>query len=104
MDVASWLRGLGLEQYADGFRENRIGADVFDQGIPPALVRRQALARQQQAKSWEQRTATSYARLLRDQARVREAHDLLAPVYAWFTEGFNTADLKEAKGLLNGLR
>jgi predicted ATPase len=63
-----------------------------------------AIARRQQAGSWELRIATSYARLLRDQGRVREAYDLLAPVYAWFTEGFGTADLKEAKGLLNGLR
>jgi tetratricopeptide (TPR) repeat protein len=60
-------------------------------------------ARTQQAKSWELRTATSYARLLRDQARVGEAHDLLAPVYAWFTEGFGTKDLKEAKQLLDEL-
>jgi predicted ATPase len=57
-------------------------------------------ARQQQAKSWELRTATSYARLLCAQGRVREAHDLLAPVYAWFTEGFATKDLKDAKALL----
>jgi predicted ATPase len=63
-----------------------------------------AIARRQQAKSWELRTATSYARLMPGQGRVREAHDLLAPVYAWFTEGFDTADLKEAKGLLNELR
>ena len=59
-------------------------------------------ARTQQAKSWELRTATSYARLMRDQGRVSEGHQLLAPVYGWFTEGFDTADLKEAK--LNGLR
>jgi class 3 adenylate cyclase/tetratricopeptide (TPR) repeat protein len=58
-------------------------------------------ARQQQAKSWELRTATSYARLMRDQGRAREAHDVLAPVYGWFTEGFGTKDLKEAKQLLN---
>ena len=57
-------------------------------------------ARQQQAKSWELRTATSYARLLRDQGRVGEAYDLLAPVFGWFTEGFDTKDLKEAKALL----
>jgi hypothetical protein len=57
-------------------------------------------ARQQQAKSWELRTATSYARLMRDQGRVREAYDLLAPVYNWFTEGFATKDLKDAKALL----
>jgi predicted ATPase len=60
-------------------------------------------ARQQQAKSWELRTATSYARLLRDQGRAREAHDLLAPIYGWFTEGFDTPDLKEAKALLDEL-
>ena len=57
-------------------------------------------ARQQQAKSWELRTATSYARLMRDQGRIDEAHELLAPVYGWFTEGFATKDLKEAKALL----
>ena len=61
-------------------------------------------ARTQQAKSWELRTATSYARLLRDQGRAREARDLLAPVYGWFTEGFATKDLKKAKALLDELR
>jgi class 3 adenylate cyclase len=60
-------------------------------------------ARQQQAKSWELRTATSYARLMRDQGRVAEAYELLAPIYAWFTEGFATKDLKEAKALLEEL-
>jgi predicted ATPase len=63
-----------------------------------------AVARQQQAKSWELRTATSMARLWRDQGKHTEAHDLLAPVYGWFTEGFNTLDLKEAKALLEQLR
>ena len=61
-------------------------------------------ARTQQAKSWELRTATSYARLMRDQGRVGEAHELLAPVYGWFTEGFATKDLKEAKALLQELQ
>ncbi len=60
-------------------------------------------ARTQQAKSWELRTATSYARLMRDQGRAHEAHDLLAPVFAWFTEGFATKDLKDAKALLEEL-
>jgi predicted ATPase len=60
-------------------------------------------ARQQEAKSWELRTATSYARLLRDQGRIGEAYKLLAPVYAWFTEGFATKDLKDAKALLDEL-
>jgi ATP/maltotriose-dependent transcriptional regulator MalT len=60
-------------------------------------------ARTQQAKSWELRTATSYARLMRDQGHAREARDLLAPVYGWFTEGFATKDLKDAKALLDEL-
>ena len=62
-----------------------------------------AVARQQQAKSWELRAAMSLARLWRDQGKVREARELLAPVYAWFTEGFDTRDLKEAKALLEEL-
>jgi class 3 adenylate cyclase/predicted ATPase len=60
-------------------------------------------ARSQQAKSLELRAATSLARLWRDQGRRAEAHDLLAPVYGWFTEGFDTADLKDAKALLDEL-
>jgi predicted ATPase len=59
-----------------------------------------AVARQQQAKSWELRAATSLARLWRNQGRTVEARKLLAPVYGWFTEGFDTRDLKEAKALL----
>ena len=55
------------------------------------------------ARLWELRAATSLARLWRDQGRRAEAHDLLAPVYGWFTEGFDTADLKDAKGLLDEL-
>ncbi len=62
-----------------------------------------AVARAQQAKSWELRAATSMARLWRDQGKRQQARDLLAPVYGWFTEGFETADLKEAKALLDEL-
>ena len=62
-----------------------------------------AVARQQQAKSWELRAAMSMARLWRDQGKRDEARDLLAPVYGWFTEGFDTRDLKEAKALLEEL-
>ena len=61
------------------------------------------IARSQQAKSFELRTATSLARLLQQQGKRQEAHDLLAPVYHWFTEGFDTADLQEAKALLDAL-
>jgi predicted ATPase len=62
-----------------------------------------AVARQQQARSWELRAAMSMARLWRDQGKREEARDLLAPVYGWFTEGFDTLDLKEAKALLDEL-
>jgi predicted ATPase len=62
-----------------------------------------AVARQQQAKSWELRAAMSLARLWRDQGKVQQARELLAPVYGWFTEGFDTRDLKEAKALLDAL-
>ena len=60
-------------------------------------------ARQQQAKSFELRAATSLVRLWQQQGKRQEAHDLLAPVYGWFTEGFDTADLQEAKALLDEL-
>ena len=62
-----------------------------------------AIARAQKAKSWELRAATSLAQLWRDQGKRDEAGDLLAPVYGWFTEGFDTLDLKEAKALLKEL-
>jgi predicted ATPase len=62
-----------------------------------------SIAAEQEAKLWELRAAVSLARLRRDQGRRAEAHDLLAPVYGWFTEGFDTPDLKEAKALLDEL-
>jgi len=61
------------------------------------------VAREQQAKSWELRSAMSMARLWRDQGKCSDARDILAPVYGWFTEGFDTLDLKEAKALLQEL-
>ena len=67
----------------------------FDHGL--------TVARQQQAKSWELRAAMSMARLWRDQGKPQQARELLAPVYGWFTEGFDTRDLKEAKALLEEL-
>jgi predicted ATPase len=62
-----------------------------------------AIARAQKAKSWELRATTSMARLWRDHGKRQQARDLLASVYGWFTEGSDTADLKEAKGLLDEL-
>jgi predicted ATPase len=61
------------------------------------------VARRQGARFFEVRSATDLARLWRDQGKLKEARDLIAPVYGWFTEGFDTRDLKEAKGLLDEL-
>ena len=69
--------------------------ECFERGL--------AVARQQQAKSWELRASISLARLWRDQGKVQQARELLAPVYGWFTEGFDTRDLKDAKALLEEL-
>ena len=62
------------------------------------------LARRRQTKSWELRAAISLADLWRHQGKLAEAHDLLAPLYGWFVEGFDTADLQDARALLNQLR
>jgi class 3 adenylate cyclase/predicted ATPase len=89
---------------------NRIAGEIVlkspERDMPKAheyFQRSLAVARQQQAKSWELRAAMSMARLWRDQGKPDEARDLLAPVYGWFTEGFDTRDLKEAKALLDVL-
>jgi predicted ATPase len=70
-------------------------ADYFERAL--------TVARMQQARSLELRAAMSMARLWRDQGKPQQARELLAPVYDWFTEGFDTLDLKEAKALLNSL-
>jgi predicted ATPase len=75
------------------------GATIAETHLERAL----AIARQQQAKSWELRASMSLARLWRDEGKVQQARELLAPVYGWFTEGFDTRDLKEAKVLLEEL-
>jgi predicted ATPase/DNA-binding winged helix-turn-helix (wHTH) protein len=83
------------------------GRLLLRQGLPKDAeeLYRKALgiAREQEAKLWELRAAASLARLWRDQGRRPDARDLLAPVYGWFTEGFATPDLKEAKALLDEL-
>jgi predicted ATPase len=75
---------------------NRMEADT-------CLRQALALASHQQAKSLELRAATSLARLWQQQGKHQEAYDLLAPVYGWFTEGFDTADLREAKRVVGDL-
>jgi len=80
-----------------------LGLNRLDEG-QRALEAALRVAQRQQAKSYELRAAMSIARLWRDQGKREEARDLLAPVYGWFTEGFDTLDLKEAKALLDNLR
>jgi predicted ATPase len=84
------LKGeLLLQQHADNQAE---AETCFHHAI--------SIAQSQQAKSWELRAATSLARLWQQQGKRQEAYDLLAPVYNWFTEGFDTVDLQSAKALL----
>ena len=89
---------------------NRVAGEIAVKSPAPHTAKAEgyferalAVARQQQAKSWELRAAMSMARLWRDQRRPQQARELLAPVYGWFTEGFETRDLKEAKALLDEL-
>ena len=89
---------------------HRIAGEVALKSPEPDAAKAEAyferaltVARKQQAKSWELRAATSMARLWRDQGKRDEARNLLAPVYGWFTEGFDTLGPKEAKALLDEL-
>ena len=90
---------------------NRVAGEISLMSPQPDVAKAQthfegalAVARQQQAKSWELRAAMSMAQLWRDQGKQEQACELLAPVYGWFTEGFDTRDLKEAKALLEKLK
>ncbi len=89
---------------------NRLAGEIALKSPKPDVVKAEvyferalAIARQQQAKSWELRAAMSMARLWRNQGKPQQARELLTPVYGWFTEGFDTLDLKEAKALLKEL-
>ena len=88
---------------------NRIAGEISLKSPEPDAPKaedyfeRALAARQQQATSWEFRASMSLARLWRDQGKVQEARELLAPVYGRFTEGFDTRDLKDAKALLEEL-
>jgi predicted ATPase len=87
---------------------HRVRGELFlsmhDDGAAEASFRKAInVAQHQSAKTWELRAAMSLARLWRDQGKTVEARELLAPVYGWFTEGFDTRDLKDAKALLSML-
>ena len=89
---------------------HRVAGEIVLKSFAPDLEKAEAhfcralaVSRAQQAKSWELRAAVSMARLWRMQGKREEARELLTPVYSWFTEGFDTLDLKEAKALLDEL-
>jgi predicted ATPase len=84
--------GLVLAQAAD---QHALAETCFQHALD--------IARRQQARSWELRAAMSLSRLWQHQGKRAEAHALLAPIYGWFTEGFDTTDLQEAKALLDAL-
>ncbi len=90
-------------------RQRQLGHLLESRAVPDLAGAEEAynkaleIARSQSAKSWELRAATSLARLWHRHDRTADAHEALRPVYDWFTEGFDTPDLKEAKTLLDGL-
>jgi predicted ATPase len=105
--VAPRARHCGQQRWHFGTAGHCKGQLLLRQGYAEAAegLYRKALsiAEEQGAKLWELRGATSLAWLRRDQGRRAEAHDLLAPIYGWFTEGFDTLDLKDARALLDEL-
>jgi predicted ATPase len=116
-EVAAAGRHLAAARtHRTSYGENYLAAEIqrlealllLREGAPFAIVREHltngmGIAYQQGARSLELRCATTLAHLLAEKGEHREARDLLAPVYGWFTEGFDTADLKEAKALLDEL-
>jgi len=94
------------ERWLEAELHRHKGQLLLRQGHPDAAeefyYKALCIAREQEAKLWELRAAVSLARLRRDQGRAG-AHALLSPIYGWFTEGFDTPDLKDAKTLLNEL-
>jgi predicted ATPase len=89
---------------------HRVAGEIARMSPEPDVAKAEAyferalsVARAQEAKSWELRTAMSLARLWRDQSKRQQARELFAPIYGWFSEGFDTLDLKEAKALLDEL-
>ena len=108
LDDALRLSETRGERWLDAELNRQKGLMLLRQGYAAAAEesyrRAHDIAREQGAKLWELRAAASLARLCCDLGRQAEARDLLAPVYSWFTEGFQTPDLKEAKALLDEMR
>jgi adenylate cyclase len=107
LDEALQIAGRTGERWREAELNRHKGQLLLQQGQSEAAeelyYRALSISREQDAKLWELRATVSLARLRRDQGRCAEARDLLAAVYGWFTEGFDTADLKQAKALLDEL-
>ena len=99
MSAAGRRRSIGCGESCCCRCQGRTGAKPR-----PAFSGRSRLPAEQSARMWELRAASSLARLWAEQGERRKGHDLLAPVYGWFTEGFDTADLKDARAMLEDLR
>ena len=104
------LKKSSVRSPKSGVKESRKSKSANRQSKIPSIQEAEAcflkaieIARKQQAKSWELRASTSLARLWQKQGKKKQAHKLLTEIYGWFTEGLDTADLKEAKALLEGL-
>jgi predicted ATPase len=92
----NWIEAELVRRCGQLLRNPQAAAAMFEEAI--------RISRRQQAKLWELRAAVSLARLNRDQGRRAEARELLAPIYGWFTEGFDTPDLKAARAFLDELK
>jgi predicted ATPase len=107
LDAALQIAGRTGEHWLDAELNRHKGQLLLRQGHSEAAeefyLKALSIALEQEAKLWELRAAANLARLRRDQGRHAEARELLAPVYGWFTEGFDTPDLQEAKALLEML-
>jgi predicted ATPase len=107
-EALAWMDTAGQSYYAAEVYRVK-GELLLQQAVPDApqaeacLQQALAIARRQQDRSWELRTAMSLSRLWLRQGKRSEAYELLASIYGWFTEGFDTKDLQEAKALLEGL-
>jgi len=103
LQIVEWTGERWLEADLYRLKGQMLSRQARSEAAEELYCKALDIAKEQKAKLWELRAAVSLARLRRQQRRLAEARDLLAPIYCWFTEGFDTPDLKEAKTLLDEL-